>query len=283
MVFVFYNSRKPLVRKVLPRLRSALKSKGQSFRLIEASHLGYPARKASVSGVSGRLAITLGGDGTLLAAARHVIDSGIPLLGVNLGGLGFLATVGSSEWARALSLALDGKLPVEERLALSLRIDRGSEQRAQFLALNDCVVRAERSPRMIELEISLERHGYLAHLRGDGVIVATPTGSTAYALAAGGPIVEPNIGAFLVLPLASHTLTQRPLLMSTRHALRIRLGKYHGQASRAMVFADGQISQDLTSADTVVIEAYRKSLLLLRHPKLSYFDLLREKLHWASY
>ncbi|MEK7287231.1 MAG: NAD(+)/NADH kinase [Elusimicrobiota bacterium] len=286
MVLIFYNSRKPLVRKILPGLRALLKKKGHRLRLIEARGLGKSSRHVRHEihwPTDVRLAVSLGGDGTLLAAARQVVDDAIPLMGINLGGLGFLAAADQADWSGALEMALDGRLPTQDRLVLSLRIERAEALRSRHLAVNDCVLRTEKSPRMLEIQIALERQGYLAHLRGDGLIVATPTGSTAYALAAGGPIVEPCINAYVLVPLAAHTLTQRPLLVGAHQALRLSLGPYHGEPGRAMVFVDGQITEEITSADTVIIETYPKNLILLRSPKRGYFHLLREKLHWASY
>lgn len=279
---MFYNSKKPLVRKLLPDIKNFLKKRRLKIEChdlrdlkIDAKFQARPPLRSNL-----HLALSLGGDGTLLAAARRVLPMKTPLLGVNLGGLGFLAAADEADWKTTLDLALQGRLTMEERRILSVRICKSGREMAH-IAINDCVVRAGRNPRMLELEIATDRFGPLARVKGDGVIVATPTGSSAYALAAGGPIVEPRLAAFLVVPLAPHALTQRPLILNADQEVTVSLESYRGERSHAMVFLDGQVSQDLFSGDKVVLRSHGTPLLLLRSPKHSYFDLLRNKLNWA--
>ncbi|MBI2070571.1 MAG: NAD(+)/NADH kinase [Elusimicrobia bacterium] len=285
MILIFYNHRKPLVRKVLPELQSFLEKRRRATRLIESREL-KPIQAASggkrvSSRAPAQLAISLGGDGTLLAAAREVFPGRIPMMGINLGGLGFLSAADHTDWRENLELALEERLPKEERMVLDVELNLG---RRQFhrIAINDCVIRSGRNPRMLEMEISSDRHGYLARVHGDGLIGATPTGSSAYALAAGGPLVDPQVPAFLVVPLASHSLTQRPLLIDSAQALTVKLCPYRGEASRAAVVLDGQLSQEMADGDWVILRRHHASFILLRSRKHTYFDFLREKLHWAA-
>ncbi|MFC1522584.1 NAD(+)/NADH kinase [Elusimicrobiota bacterium] len=193
--------------------------------------------------------------------------------------------------------ALAGKLVKEKRLVLNASVTRMRKcstrkalgnakervaHRENFLVVNDCVIRTGKSPRMLELDILLEHKHFLAKIRGDGLIVATPTGSTAYALSSGGPIVEPELKANVVAPICPHSLNLRPLLLDARRDLRIILKAYHQAPSRAVVFFDGQVSRDITNGDAVDISIHPKSLVFLRGRKRNYFDLLRTKLKWSA-
>ncbi|MBI4668087.1 MAG: NAD(+)/NADH kinase [Elusimicrobia bacterium] len=279
MILVFYNERKPLVAKVLPELKAFLKSRRQNFRFIEVKSLKIPC--GPQESAHWGLVISLGGDGTLLAAARQALVYDLPLMGINLGGLGFLSAADQGDWKKALGSALERRLPREERLALLAELHLG-KRHIRHLALNDCVIRSGKSPRMLEFEISTDRYGYLARVHGDGLIFATPTGSSAYALAVGGPLVEPRIPAFLILPMAPHSLTQRPLVLDAGQTVTIKLLAYRREPAKAMVFLDGQISLNMASGDSIVLKRHPKPLVLLRSAKHTYFDYLREKLHWAA-
>lgn len=283
MVVIFYNSRKPAVRRVLRSITEFLKSKnGQVLALDTMKLLQKPRPPSSLfARAKPQLAVSLGGDGTLLSAARQILDDEIPLLGINLGGLGFLAAGEEGSWQETLEAALDKKLLLEERLVLEACVTSG-KKKTVFPVINDCVIRSGTSPRMLELEIEPQGSALKSRFHGDGLIIASPTGSTAYALSAGGPIVEPGLNVYILVPLAAHTLTQRPLVLNAQRELRIRLCYYRGEKTQASVSIDGQLSLDIKSGDTVEIATHPKKLLLLRRRKPDYFGMLREKLNWSS-
>ena len=283
-VVVFYNPRKPLVVKVLSQVEVFCRKHGRKLIAFDA-HLTHKeqakVRDAIRKNRQGLIALSLGGDGTLLAAARHVVNDEVPLLGVNLGGLGFLAAADKNDWRSVLTAAFEGRLPIKERMLFCVDVSALGKPR-HFMVLNDCVIRAGFSPRMIDLDIVRAEVEKVARVRGDGLIVSTPTGSTAYSMAAGGPILEPGLPAFLVVPLAPHTLTQRPLVLESSKHLRITLADYRGKPSRAMVILDGQLTCEIASGDSVAIKPYDKTLKLLRGIGYQYCRLLRDKLGWAA-
>lgn len=284
MIVAFYNLRKPLVRKVLADLKKFCAQRRIKFMAMDGRRVGLvkPSKKSLwPPGKHPTLAISLGGDGTLLTAARHIIDARVPMFGINLGGLGFLAAADRDTWREKLDAALAGKIVPKERLVLSVCIRRNGKQHF-YLSVNDCVIRVGRSPRMLDLDLLLDPSAKPIRLRGDGLIISTPTGSTAYALSMGGPIVEPGANAYLLAPIAPHSLTQRPLVLSSNRTVTVRLPQYHGEHTSAMVFLDGQLSEEIKTGDSVTISRYHKPLLLLRDPKRSYFDLLTEKFRWAA-
>ena len=283
MMVIFYNSRKPPVRRTLRSVEQFCKQKKRKILTFDTIGLLKKPVNPSVllANKKPRLALSLGGDGTLLTAARYVLDFDIPLLGINLGGLGFLAGAEENSWQQTLEDALNNKLIEEERPVLEATIDAKGKKTIRT-AINDCVIRSGKSPRMLELEIHFEGSSLKSRFHGDGIIVATPTGSTGYALSAGGPIVEPTLNIHILVPLAAHTLTQRPLLFGAKQTLCVKLGSYHGDKVRASLAIDGQFSQEIESGDELTVRAHAKKLLLLKQPKMDYFSLLREKLNWSS-
>lgn len=282
-VLAFYNPRKPLVAKILPQIREFCKKQKRVFFAFDSFHAKRDRGRIVSALRRSRgepLALSLGGDGTLLTAARHIVDEGIALLGINLGGLGFLSAAEPATWREILGLAFGGKLPVKERQLFCVDVHAGNRN-TNYLALNDCVIRSGVSPRMLELDLMRGTSERVARFRGDGLIIATPTGSTAYSLSAGGPIVEPPLPAFLIVPLASHSLTQRPLVLENSKHLIVTLASYHDQKTQAMVSLDGQMSHEIKTGDRVIVRPHRKTLKLLRAQDYEYCRLLREKLHWA--
>ncbi|MBI4370145.1 MAG: NAD(+)/NADH kinase [Elusimicrobia bacterium] len=281
MIVVFYNSRKPMAARMLAAIKKLAHRRGRRIIGVDvvSTRQGHGPRPIFFKNKPA-LGVSLGGDGTLLTAARFLAPEKVPLMGINLGGLGFLSTTEEAHWRRAMEQALQGKLIEERRLAFEVEVFQGRRRQFQ-LAVNDCVVRCGANPRMIEIKVSSDRHGYLAHLRGDGLIVATPSGSTAYALGAGGPIVEPSVPAYLVLPLASHSLTQRPIVLEASQSLTVTLGAYHDEPARALVVLDGQTSFQINEGDTVKLRPSEHPVILLTSPQHSYFRSLREKLHWS--
>jgi len=226
------------------------------------------------------LVIVVGGDGTMLSAARALCDHGVPLVGVNLGRLGFLADVSPDEFREKIDEILDGQYEVEERFLLDARVMRQGEELTRGTALNDVVVHKWLVAHMIETDTYINEHFVHTH-RSDGIITATPTGSTAYALSGGGPIIQPGLEALVIVPICPHTLSNRPIAVKSNNKIRIVLsetGRYKGQ-----VTCDGQFLHELEIGDEVLIERKEKRLQLL-HPKgHNYYHILRAKLHWAEH
>jgi NAD+ kinase len=224
------------------------------------------------------LVLVLGGDGTMLNAARLVEARSVPILGVNLGGLGFLTEVSVDQLYPSLERIFAGDYHLEERLMLRARIERHGEHVAQSAVLNDVVISKGTLARMIEIRISINGQ-FVTRLRGDGLIVSTPTGSTAYSLSAGGPIINPSVQALILTPICPHTLTHRPLLTPSNAALEVALTSTD---EGAMTTFDGQVGVAMTQGDTVVIYASDHYARLVRFPDRTYYDVLRKKLKWGD-
>ncbi len=223
------------------------------------------------------LLIVLGGDGTLLSMARSVGDLGVPLLGVNLGGLGFLTATTTEEMIPAVQAFLAGRMAVEERMMLAARVVRGGQSVFQQIALNDVVITKSAMSRIISLSVTVEGQTSTDY-RADGLIISTPTGSTAYCLSAGGPILFPTMDAIVLVPIASHTLTNRPIVLPGTH----RLGVTLQTAQEVMLTLDGQVGFDLREFDTVEVAQSPSRVRLVRFPETHFFSVLRTKLKWGE-
>jgi NAD+ kinase len=223
------------------------------------------------------LLVVLGGDGTLLHGAALVADRQVPILGINLGHLGFLTSCAPEDSTHALERALAGELPMEERLRLRCDVIRGGGERITRYACNDAVLSQGALARLIELDAFLDDR-LITRYRADGLIVATPTGSTAYTLAAGGPIVTPDVKAFVVTPICPHALHNRPVVVPSTSRVMVRLP---APAAHIMFTIDGQWATELGDGDHVEISMAPLPLKLYRSPK-SYFDVLREKMNWGE-
>ena len=222
--------------------------------------------------------LVLGGDGTMLNAARLAGERGIPILGVNMGGLGFLTEVRLENLYPSLERVFANEYVIDERLMLGTHIHRHGETVAQGLVLNDVVVSKGTLARMIELKVSIQGQ-FVTNLRGDGLIISTPTGSTAYSLSAGGPIINPAVHSLILTPICPHTLTHRPLIVPDDSEIDVSLtSKDEG----AMATLDGQVGVALTQGDTVVIKATDFRTKLIRFPETHYYGVLREKLKWGD-
>ncbi len=224
------------------------------------------------------LCIVLGGDGTFLAAARLVLPYGIPIVGINLGTFGFLTEIETVEVKKLLPKILKKELPIQERLALEVYIEHGDGKR-EFVsyAVNDAVISKAALARIINIKIETPL-GTVGNISGDGIIVATPTGSTAYALAAGGPIVYPTLDAKILVPICPHTLTQRPIVVDGNLPLNLKLETDY---STVYLTIDGQIGRTLKPTERVLIKKAKNKLKMMLHPYRNYFDLLRIKLKWG--
>ena len=224
------------------------------------------------------LVISLGGDGTLLTAARALADKNTPLLGINLGRLGFLADVSFENFEAYIDEVMAGRYSVEKRFFIEGKFYQGNELVATNIALNDIILHSPESANMIQYEIS--SGGDLIHIqRSDGVIVTTPTGSTAYALSGGGPIMHPSLNTLAIVPICPHTLSNRPIVLPADQPIEVRLGQ---DTQLAKVSFDGHSTQLVNQDSRVLITRYREPLALLHPEDYDYFEVLREKLDWSA-
>ena len=228
-------------------------------------------------GARADLAIVLGGDGTMLNAARRLAKSGVPVVGVNRGRLGFMTDIASDDMLASIAAVLAGQFSREQRFLLDAEVWRGDERIFDTLALNDVVVNKGEIGRMIEMEVRVDGE-FIYVLRADGMIVATPTGSTAYALSANGPILHPAVPGIALVPLCPHALSNRPITLSDRSRIEILLMPPHD----ARVHFDGQTHCDAHAGDRVCIARSRHAVTLMHPPGYSYLAMLREKLHWSA-
>ena len=227
------------------------------------------------------LIVLLGGDGTLIGMARRVARAGadVPIAGVNFGSLGFLTEITLDDLYPSLEGVLDGTAPIEERMMLHAKVLRGGRCFTDELVLNDVVITKAALSRIIELSVSIGPDRVM-QVRADGLIVATPTGSTAYNLAAGGPIVQPVVDALLLTPIAPHMLTNRPLVVTGTSTISVE-PNMNGNDEVFVTF-DGQSGHALQTEDVVTIERASRPLCLVRSAQRSYFDVLRQKLKWGE-
>lgn len=270
---------KPELKEIIPQVLDWLSDRGYEVAMDEETAV-YGSnenvyKRACISGFNPDFAIVLGGDGTLLSAARSVSKSGVPILAVNLGSLGFLTEVKLGEMWETLAAVDQGQCPIEERAVLECRLIRGGELVASHFALNDAVVKSAIA-RLISFELCI--NGELAfEYRADGVIVATPTGSTAYSLAAGGPVLMPQVDAVVITPICPHSLTHRPLVVhdDARVELVLKSGSEEGVLS-----IDGQVRAPVMHGDRIECRRGAHNVKLLRMNK-TFFDVLRTKLKWG--
>ena len=218
--------------------------------------------------------LVLGGDGTMLNAARIAGERGIPILGVNMGGLGFLTEVRLENLYPSLDRVFANDFVLDERLMLRTHIRRHGEIVAQGVVLNDVVISKGTVARMIELKIAIQGR-FVTNLRGDGLIVSSPTGSTAYSLSAGGPIIDPAVQSLILTPICPHTLTHRPLIVPSNTEIDVTLTS---KDDGAIATLDGQVGVAIMQGDTVAIQASEHRTRLIRFPESNYYDVLREKL-----
>jgi len=224
------------------------------------------------------LLIAVGGDGNLLRATRFVAGCGVPLIGVNRGRLGFLTDVKPDQMLSAIDAILVGDYLSEERVMLEARLPQPDGSLAVFQALNDVVLQRVSSGRILDFETTVDGHYVNTH-GGDGLIVATPTGSTAYALSCGGPIIRPDVAAFVMVPICPHTLSDRPLVVQSSSTIRICVPS--GTESRALVTCDGEELGQLEPHQSLEICAAKDKVTLLHPNDYNYYDLLRSKLNWG--
>lgn len=266
---------------ILCDLVAWLHQRGVEVRLDEpsAAHAGRTdglPREEVPRGAA--LVIVLGGDGTLLSAARAIGPLETPIFAVNLGGLGFLTAITVDEIYAQLERALHGDFRIERRRMLHAELWRAGACLDSFDALNDVVLTKFQIARMIDLEMQIDGH-FVCVYRADGLIVATPTGSTAYSLSAGGPIVFPSVPGVIITPICPHTLTNRPVVMNEESVIRIR---NLSEDDATYLTIDGQVGELLKRGDTVACLCSPHSTNLIQPPSMQFFDVLREKLKWGG-
>jgi NAD+ kinase len=277
------NREKEGVRALLPPLVQWVKQQGRRVSLERGLARGIRGVGAGVSldALAGRCdaLLVLGGDGTMLAAARAASAAGVPILGVNLGGLGFLTETAQESLYPALARVLQGRFELERRTMVEATV-RGPRSKKAWseVGLNDAVIHPSERSRVIAMDLRIGTKE-IGTLVGDGLIVATPTGSTAYSLSAGGPIVRPTVEALLATPISPHTVTWRPLVVGGGETIRLRLRSGHPRASLTI---DGQIARTVTPSDEITIRRARRATSLIVLEPDSFYEVLRTKLAWAT-
>jgi NAD+ kinase len=274
--------RRSNLSEVVPPLLSWLEAHGihVTYDQETATSLAEPSegRTREQVAAASDLLLVLGGDGTLLAAARVAAPKGIPILPINMGSLGFLTSFMLEELYPALEDILAGRLTISERVMLRAELQRGGKILDKQTVLNEVVINKGALARMIELELSIDQD-FVCRYRADGLIVASPTGSTAYSLSAGGPIVHPSVESFIITPICPHTLSDRPVVVGDNSIIEVKLS-----AGTESVFLtlDGQKGIPLQATDRVRISRAQQLLKLIQTPNKSYFEILRNKLKWGE-
>jgi NAD+ kinase len=225
------------------------------------------------------LAISFGGDGTLLYCARLLAGKNIPILAINLGDFGFITEITKDEWKEALGKYLDGQLKISRRIMLAVQVQRRGAAAAEFISLNDAVVRTSGTPKIIRLQVYVSGTN-IGRYRADGVIVATPTGSTAYSMSAGGPILHPEMAALILIPICPFTLSNRPIVIPYDERVEILIEEQ--QRTDLFLTVDGQESFLLLPKDRVVLRRTTKESLIIQSDKRNFYEVLRSKLNWAG-
>jgi NAD+ kinase len=279
---IISRPRRAILVEIVPKLLAWLQERGVST-LIDSETAG-PVNQSEIGKTRHQIAqeadllLVLGGDGTLLAAAREAAPRGIPILPINLGGLGFLTSFTLEELYPALQDAIAGCSPVSERVMLLAERTHDESTLAQQRVLNEAVVHKGTLARMIELELYID-DGFVCRYRADGLIVATPTGSTAYSMSAGGPIVHPAVESILVTPICPHTLSDRPVVVPDVSKVELRMAE---DSDSVFLTLDGQTGVPLQAGDRVRITRAVERLKLIHPPNKTYFEILRNKLKWGE-
>jgi NAD+ kinase len=272
----------PGIREILKELREWLRERQIEIffdrgtgELVE--HPSEVHSKAHIPSLV-ELIVVLGGDGTLLSAARLIGEHDVPILGVNLGSLGFLTEITQDEMFLALDLVLHDEFSTTQRLLLTTSVSRDEEQLTEYSALNDVVINKSALARIIDLQTCINGQCVTTY-KADGLIIATPTGSTAYNLAAGGPIIHPDMHALIMTPICPHTLTNRPIVISDSSEISIVL---ESKNEDVFLTLDGQVGLALRHRDVVRIRKAEHMIRLVRPAERNYFDVLRTKLKWGA-
>jgi len=272
---------KPELAGILPELLTWFRQHGYKVYLDEETAQYITGEEVVTREEMGArhpdFALVLGGDGTLLSAARAVGHDGVPILAVNLGSLGFLTEVPLSEMYSTLEAVETNSCPSEERAVLDCTAYRDQEVLTRHYALNDVVVNKSAIARLVDFDLLIDG-AFVFNYKADGVIVATPTGSTAYSLAAGGPVLMPSVNSFVVTPVCPHSLTHRPLVVPDKAQIELRV---ETSAEEAYLSIDGQVGVPLQQGDRVICQRAAHTIKLMRVRK-TFFDVLRNKLKWGQ-
>jgi len=280
-VGVIAKPRADQARRLVPELLRWLEARGLQVRCDEftAEYAGErPGLPREQVPEGCELLVVLGGDGTLLAAARALKGREVPLLAVNLGGLGFLTAISTDEIFPELERALRGEHRIGQRRMLHCELHRGGVMISAYEALNDVVLTKASIARMIDLDTYVDAQLVCAY-KADGLIVSTPTGSTAYSLSAGGPIIFPRVSALCLTPISPHTFTNRPVIVPDASVIRI---VNHAEDGGTYLTIDGQVGEPLKRGDEVICRRSDHVLQLIRPPRAHFFDVLRQKLKWGE-
>jgi len=279
---IISKPKKTEIREIVPSLTQWLRERNvevfldkETASLLESAEKSL-SRNEMPSQVD--LLVVLGGDGTLLAAARALNRKPVPILAVNLGGLGFLTVITKEELYPTLELVLAGNFKTERRVQIEGELVRADEVISSFLALNDVVLNKGAIARILDFDV-LVNGRFISTYKSDGLIVSTPTGSTAYSLAAGGPIVTPAVEAFVVTPICAHTLTNRPLVLPDSVQIEVVV---KSQREVAYLTVDGQMGIATHSDDTVRLKKASSCVEIIQPPHKDYFEILRQKLKWGE-
>jgi NAD+ kinase len=243
-----------------------------------AHTLGWPRVEDRELAARADLVVVLGGDGTLIYAARMLGGRGVPILGVNLGSLGFMTEIPVEELFSTMEHVLAGRFQVDSRMKLTCRLIRGGRTLIEDEILNDVVINKGALARIADHETSIDGVPITTY-KADGVILATPTGSTAYSLSAGGPIVHPSVDCTVLSPICSHALTQRSIVVPADRVIRITL---RSETADTYLTLDGQTGHGLQGGDCIEVVRSPNRVNLVRNPKVAYFSILRQKLHWGE-
>lgn len=281
-LFAKHNSN--TVAETFEKLIHFLKNRGHQISIEKLSASLVPNHECTVVsrenlGENQDLVIVVGGDGSFLNAARAAVDYDVPMLGINRGRLGFLADILPSEMNTKLTEILEGSYTKENRSLLDVIIKRNGVEIESNNALNDMVIYSGSLARMIELEVSIN-HKFVSRQSSDGLITATPTGSTAYALSGGGPILYPTLSAFVLVPMFPHTLSSRPIVVEDKSVIEILVTKNNEIFPK--ISCDGQWHFDLKPGDTILVQKHPKELALIHPSEYDYFSVLRAKLGWQQ-
>jgi NAD+ kinase len=273
---ILANPHKEETKKIIPELIGLMEDRDLSFALSEelVPIVGYKEKSCPVSDLRHRseALIALGGDGTILAAARAIGIDNVPILGVKVGGLGFLADITPDELPQALDKVKTGDYGLSQRMTLETVFDTRA-----YIALNDIVIDKGASPRILDLSIRVSGQ-FVNMSTADGLIISTPTGSTAYTLSVGGPIVHPRMEAIILSPICPHVLANRPMIVAGDESVEVTIETAHGDVKLTL---DGQINFKLQQGDTVVVSKGSRSVKLIRTSSRTYYDVLRAKLKWG--
>lgn len=270
------------VREIVPPLITWLQRRGVEVLIDRETAVSIASSEAGLGrdelGSRVDLAIVLGGDGTFLATARALEGRPVPILAMNLGGLGFLTVVTRDELYPALEAVLEGSCRTESRVQIEAEVVRLQQCAASFLALNDVVLNKAAIARVLDFDVWVDGV-FISTYKSDGLIVSTPTGSTAYSLAAGGPVVAPSVGAFIITPICAHTLTNRPIVLSDTTTIEVAV-KSEGEPAYFTV--DGQVGVEVHGEDRVRIRKSAKTVEIVQPSNKNYFEVLRQKLKWGE-